>query len=104
MNKKNWVSTIVFLCIIFFLWQILESNRHHWKTGVIQSKGLNSSGNTEFLVELPETVALVEVSSKVSNSIKVKDRICVEYSRNSTTKEVKVFSYSTSSKCQTKQW
>jgi hypothetical protein len=87
---------------IFFLWQTVASTQHHWKLGIVQSKKSSSTKNKELLIKLPETAAIVAVSSEIFGSVKEKDRICVEYSHNLMTKEVAVFSYDISSKCKQK--
>jgi hypothetical protein len=97
MHKNSFFYTIVFISIICFLWQTAENTRHRYNLGIVQSKELGDSGVKELLVRLPETV--VSVSSERFSSVKDKDRICVEYSHNSMTKEVAVFSYDINSKC-----
>jgi hypothetical protein len=101
-HKKSLFSAIVLLSSLWFLWQTVESTRHRWNFGIVQSKELGNSGARELFVRLPETVAVVSVSSERFSSVKEKDRICVEYSHNSMTKEVAVFSYDISSKCKQK--
>ncbi len=102
MHKSNLFSTIILLSVIWFLLQTFESTRHRWNFGIVQSKELGNSGAKELLVRLPETAAVISVSSERFSSVKEKDRICVEYSHNSITKEVAVFSYVISSKCMQK--
>jgi hypothetical protein len=99
MHKNSFFYTIVFISIIYFLWQTAESTRNRYNLGIVQSKELGDSGAKGLLVRLPETVAVVSVSPEKFSSVKEKDRICVEYSHNSMTKEVAIFSYDISSKC-----
>ena len=102
MHKNSLLPMIVLLSGIWFLWQTAESNRHRWNFGIVQSKESSDAKTNELLIKLPETVGVVSVSSEKFNSVKEKDRICVEYSHNSITKQVAVFSYDLSSKCKQK--